>query len=109
MKYVAHLSTGGTVDIEIDGDENLFAHIGEPTNNRNAGWLVGNHGEMVNLDYCAALVPVSDKTNPPHTIIDSDGDKWTRQGDGKYRLFGGSVGHTEDEIREAYGIDHVVD
>jgi len=112
MKYQAHLKTGATVDVELDGE------IGSTFTNTvrdslSVGWLVDENGAMLNMAYVAALVPVLDDAAKtpfvPDIIMDDDGDKWTLYRDGLYHYSDGTTDHvvrprTRAEVESSYGI-----
>lgn len=105
MKHKAYLSTGGTIDIELADDVSRNA-FGGTSNAPRLEWLVGEHGEMINMQYCVALVPVlDDESSPePNIIIDGDGDKWVRLAvDGLYHC-GTANPRTLAEIKYAFDI-----
>lgn len=80
MKYVAHLSTGETLTLELEALGKVIAE-----------WFVDANGIAINSRHLAALVPAIDEPKPrPYaeasSFTDVDGDWWDRGEDGLYRL-----------------------
>jgi hypothetical protein len=101
MKYIAHLASGGTVDLELPETRAQRLY--------DMSWLVDDNGVMVNMEHCAALVP--DLTPASIEIdfngaafMDVDGDRWyPGETDGMYRTGTGEVDHSKEKIERKWG------
>jgi hypothetical protein len=107
MKYIAHLVSGGTVELELpDDNPNLFD---------DQLWLVDDNGVMVNMTHCAALVPdltPASSTEPAEdeidfkgaAFVDVDDERWyPGETDGMYRIESGEVDHSKEKIERKWG------
>jgi hypothetical protein len=76
--YTAHLTTGGTVSLSIEGDvKNIYGGM-KITDE----WLVDDNGAMVNMAHVAALIPGAPAR--ARRFRDTDGEIWTQQPNGMY-------------------------
>lgn len=107
-KYVVHLPSGGTLDIESSKGV-----AGRPWHDMSSGgWRIDDNGVMINLAAVVAIVPVTEAAAPeqPAWIIDNEGDRFELNEDGTYRMLvkeTGTFGHlpcTYEEIKTQYGI-----
>jgi hypothetical protein len=118
MNYLAHMTTGAVIPIEVDDSLKGTLFYGGEANAIKAEWLVGNGGEMINMAFCAALVPViepdespASTAKPRKVIIDSDGDAWIENDDGLFRFAGisGRRERSREYVEDAHGITREYD
>lgn len=99
MNYTAHLTTGRTVSLSIEGDvKNIYGGM-KITDE----WLVDDNGVMVNMTYVAALVPTTaeEPARGARRFRDTEGDVWTQQPDGLYAYRGAAC--SWNRVSETYG------
>jgi hypothetical protein len=100
-KYIAHLSTGGTLPFEFSGD--APAMVG--------GYIHDDHGSIINPRYLAAFEIVQEPAPARQevSILDYAGDLWRLLPNGLFRFLDGTalVDRTRDYIEENFGIAEV--